>query len=319
MSRKHFIVCTQVSVCGAAIFLSAASAQGEPRHREDSACAAAYKAAEAREASGLLIEAKVALRQCAQPSCGGFLAQECTTKYTQLEADVPSVVPLVNDIAGSPRPDVEVRIDGALVASRLDGRALPVNPGLREITFASDGRIFATQQIIAVQGQRNRTIAVVFHPVPPKPDPEQSSEAASDEEPTPARALHPSSAAASAASAPAEPHPRRSHALSYTLASVGLVGLSGYALLTYWGAKDNSLLARCSPSCPQASVDQVRSRYLAADISLGVGIAALGAAIWSIAAQRSAGESEQQSPQQALVLGVQPTPSGAFATASRSF
>ena len=317
MSRKHFIVCTQVGVCGAAIFLSAASAQGEPRHREDSACTAAHKAAEEREASGLLIEAKEVLLQCAQPSCGGFLAQECTTKYTQLDADVPSIVPLVNDVAGSPRPDVEVRIDGALVASRLDGRALPVNPGLREITFASDGRIFATQQIIAVQGQRNRTIAVVFHPVPP--DPEQSSDAASNEEPAPARALHPSSAAASAASAPAEPHPKRSHALSYTLASVGVVGLGGYALLTYWGAKDNSLLARCSPSCPQASVDQVRSRYLAADISLGVGIAALGAAIWSIAAQRSAGESEQQSPQQALVLAVQPTRSGAFATASRSF
>jgi hypothetical protein len=63
-------------------------------------------------------------------------------------------------------------------------------------------------------------------------------------------------------------------------------------------------------------VDHVSHMYLAADISLGVGILALGAATWLFLAEPS--EEEPRSTQ-AYRFDVQPTASGAFATVRRAF
>ena len=82
--------------------------------------------------------------------------------YAQLESDIPSVVPLVSDENGEPRVDVQVTIDNELLTSRLDGRALPIDPGMHEFSFTADGAVLATQRLMIVQGQRNRPIAITL-------------------------------------------------------------------------------------------------------------------------------------------------------------
>ena len=67
--------------------------------------------------------------------------------------------------------------------------------------------------------------------------------------------------------------------ISYALAGVGAVALGSFAFFAVTGKSDeNDLRDRCSPNCPESDVDSVRTKYLVADISLGVGIASLGAA-----------------------------------------
>ncbi len=102
----------------------------------------------------------------------------------------------------------------------------------------------------------------------------------------------------------------------YLLGGFGLASLGAYGMFTYWGKKDNDLLSRCAPDCSPASLDHIRKLYLVADISLGVGVVALGAATW---VALSSGSSKEKPTETAYVVDVKPTPSGAFATVSGSF
>src|SRR5262245_12831447 len=91
-----------------------ASGTSEPRSekapqravpKSESPCVAAFNVADASEKAGHLAEARQQWLKCARATCGSFLKQECTSRYTQLEADIPSVVPVVTDENGEPRVD----------------------------------------------------------------------------------------------------------------------------------------------------------------------------------------------------------------------
>jgi hypothetical protein len=122
---------------------------------------------------------------------------------------------------------------------------------------------------------------------------------------------------------PAEPPPLEvaskggPGAMPYLLGTLGIAGLGGAGLLTYWGRKDNAELAQCAPNCSQESVDHIKKLYLAADVSLGVGAAALATSvIWFIASPSS---KEKPASQTTYRFDVQPTPAGGFAAVSGRF
>jgi hypothetical protein len=94
---------------------------------------------------------------------------------------------------------------------------------------------------------------------------------------------------------------------SYLMLASGVVGLGGYGVLTYWGRSDNAKLADCTPNCSPASVEHIRKLYLAANISLGVGVAALVTGV----VLRMRNHSYQ--------VEVHPSKGGAVATVSRAF
>jgi hypothetical protein len=104
----------------------------------------------------------------------------------------------------------------------------------------------------------------------------------------------------------------------YLLGGVGAAGIAGYALLTYWGRKDNDKLAECSPGCMPASVDHIKKLYMFANVSLGVGAAALvGAGTWLYLKSRSSQEVAARPA--SVALDVQPLPRGALATVRGAF
>jgi hypothetical protein len=240
------------------------------------------------------------------------MRRECAGRRAQLDADVPSIVPLVTDSAGEPRVLVEVRVDGVLVTSRLDGRAVAIDPGKHELSFSDDDGVFATRHLMIVQGERNRAIHVALRATEraglrraseveaasPRPtgarvvDPLPRAEPSSDHEegappderapPSMSRApvLDVSPGAATAHAAPAD---TRRSPFAYVFGGLGLAGVGGYALLSTWGKKDNDLIAsHCGVTrdCLPASVDHVHRLYLEANISGAVGLAALAASTW---------------------------------------
>jgi hypothetical protein len=101
----------------------------------------------------------------------------------------------------------------------------------------------------------------------------------------------------------------------YWLGGVGLLGAGAYGMLVYWARTDNMALGKCSPNCPQDSVDHIRRLYLAADVSLGVSVAAFGAATWLLVT----GASKKPPERSAYAIDVVPTRAGAYAAVSRSF
>src|SRR5262245_26706703 len=98
-----------VGALGVVVLVAPMKGNGEPERAKDRpACASAFKAAKELEEGSHLRRAKEMLLSCAKPSCGALLRQQCASHYAQLEADIPSVVPLVTDESGEPRVDVQV-------------------------------------------------------------------------------------------------------------------------------------------------------------------------------------------------------------------
>jgi hypothetical protein len=148
----------------AALFLSIAPGASAParaaaKGKAGGACVVAYKNAQQLEKSAQLRQAHEALRGCVKASCGA-LRQRCMAQYAQLETDIPSVIPVVTDGAGAPRTDVQVTMDGELLTSQLDGRALPIDPGLHTFVFSAEAAVFATTKIMIAEGEHNRPISV---------------------------------------------------------------------------------------------------------------------------------------------------------------
>lgn len=91
----------------------------------------------------------------------------------------------------------------------------------------------------------------------------------------------------------------------------GVAALASGFLLAHWARNDEARLDQCAPNCKQYRVDHVSDLYLAADITLGVGVVGLGAATWFYFARE--GSAEPVAPSSPRV-DVTPTARGAKAT-----
>jgi hypothetical protein len=237
-----------------------------------------------------------------------------------LEAEIPSIIPALVD---DDRTNVQVNLDGDFLVSRLDGRAVSVDPGEHELTFSAGGAVLATRRFTIARRERSRRIAVASQGSEkraPTAAPEHKAKppAVAVEEPSREQAEEPEREADPPAIAPAEPNRPGAPALAYVLGGVGVAGIGSGILLNVWGRRDNSeLQTSCMPNCPQSSVTHVRRLYLAADVSIGVGVAALGVATLLFVLPRHAKESAET--RTAYTLDVVPTPSGGFATISGKF
>jgi hypothetical protein len=311
-------------------------------HAESPACSASYARALERVREARLNEASEAFAVCSRAVCSEETRRECSTRRAQLDADIPSLVPLVTDDAGEPRILVEVRIDGALVTSRLDGRALPVDPGKHELTFGTDAGVFATRHLMVVQGERNRAIHVVLHgteagglaparavvgaaarpaetpaalELRPLPQGEEAARApAPREEPAGEDGEAPE-----AATKTASPSPSAGPGLGaapWLFGTLGLAGVGGFGLMTYWGRNDNAMLSTCSPNCTNTSLRHVRDLYWAADASLGVGVVSLAVSTWLFASRASSAGPEPAGP---VEIDVRPSHAGGLASVSGRF
>jgi hypothetical protein len=316
----------RLGALGALLLAHAGSARAESdRAADERMCAAALRSAQQREQAGRLREAKEALATCAKPACGLFVQEDCASRYARLGADIPSIVPVVTDDSGAPRTDVEVRVDGELVTTELNGRALPLNPGIHELSFSADNRVFDTQRLLILQGQRNRPVAASL-PGQKRHRRSTALAGARDSElaaPEPRDADHGKSAghpllrmeaSSDPASAPAGATSGRHVGLPIALGALGLASAGAGGMLIYWGRADNQLLSRCSPDCPKASVDHIHRLYLAGDVALGAGAVALVAAYWAYAL--GGGTKEDAPPQRSYSFNVQPTSSGALVMVS---
>ena len=338
MLRQHIIQrAVPISACAAATILLYVAPASASKREVCTPAYVAYKDALKAEKSGHMREARELLQTCMQAtSCGG-LVPKCSAKYTELVADMSSVVPVVTDEEGAPRVDVEVKMDGEPLTSHLDGRGLPVEPGVHEFTFSNDAGVFSKQTIMILEGQRNRPISASLSsgkakatapastPAPQAvPEKSASDKSVSDKsgssKPTSEGAPSGDAAPEEAAhqETPSENAPKGPSKLGpVLLGGFGLAGLAAGGLLTYWGVKDNQSLGQCSPLCSPSSVDHIRTMYLAADISVGVGVAALGVATWLYL--RSPSTEQTPAPQAAYVFDVHPTASGAFASVKGAF
>ncbi len=234
-------------------------------------CIAAYEDAQRRRNRGDLIEAREALKVCARDVCPAIARTDCTDWLAELRADVPTIVIGARFESGRDLIDVSVFLDGKPLMNRIEGRAVEVNPGVHTLRFEIPGREPVEERVSVLVGERNRRVVVtVPDPTPPAP-----------------------------ASEPGIP------TMTHVLGGVGAVGLAGFGFFGLTGLSREGDLDACKPSCGSGDVDAVRTRYLAADISLLVGLAALGGATYFYFESRGQGAPERG----AVGVGVRAGPS----------
>lgn len=242
-------------------------------------CARAYEDGQELRKSGQLLSARTALQSCARDECPGFIRSDCATWYGELQSEIPTLVFAAHS-QGRDLPEVRVTVGERLLTSRIDGRAVELDPGEYDFKFIAPEMRPLQRHFVIARGERNRLIQVQL---------ESSRARAPESEPPP---LPPATA--------------RSLLLPGIFAGVGGLGVAGFAALGAWGrASEDELETTCSPQCAQSQVSSVRTKYALADVSLGVGVASLGLAAYFALAGDST-----EAPARSASLAVMARPDG---------
>ncbi len=229
-------------------------------------CAEAYEKSQEQRTRGHLGTALVYLRQCLDLSCPKFMREDCSRWFDQAEAALPSVVFAVRR-DGKDQFDVEVMCDGSPLAPSLDGKAIAVDPGVHTFSFRAPGLAPVEQQVMVREGERNRIIEVELPSRVPAP-PETVSGLVT---PTEDAAATVTSGGGSASGT----------LWMYSLAGIGALGIVNFGIFGLLGKSQRDDLQRtCAPDCQSNQVDSVKTKYIVADVSLGVGLLSAGVATY---------------------------------------
>src|SRR5262249_48236988 len=151
-----------------------------------------------------------------------------------------------------------VAIDGAQVASRIDGHEIEIDPGEHEVTITIEGRSPLVQKIVAREREKGREIAFALEPTkrretPPPPPPPPPPDPTPPKDKTEQRPL-------------GWPF--------YTAAGVSGAGLVVFGIFGVSGLGIRGDLDSCKPNCEQDRIDHGKTSFLVADVALGVGLVA---------------------------------------------
>jgi hypothetical protein len=247
------------------------------------ACVNASSEGQALRDDGKLHEARDRFVSCARDECPSIVRKYCADWLTDIERRLPSAVFRVKGADGSDVLGGRLEIDGQPEAHGLDGTAVPLDPGEHAIRIAREGAASIEERIVIVEGERGRLVTL-HAPLPPAPP------------------AAPAVESASAASPGVTVTP-----LTLVLGGVGVVGLASFAYFGLTASGNLSHLRQtCAPYCAPSDLDSARREALFADVSLGVGLVALGLATYTLFAHRAP-------PAATALIDVRPTPGGAVA------
>jgi len=219
---------------------------------DDASCASAYEQGQMLRRRGRLVEAQRSFVTCSQSLCPAQMRSDCGDWLREVEQSTPSVAFEVRDRSGKDRLDVRVLADGAVLAEGLDGRALALDPGVHALRYELPRGGALEERLVVREGEKDRRVSVRFpegSPAAPSPSPSPQS--------------------------PSRP------VMAYVLGAVGVVALGSFVSFGVSGyTRANDLAARCAPRCTESEARSVHTRYAIADVSLGIAVVSLGAALW---------------------------------------
>ena len=223
------------------------------------ACVQQHLQAQQARANGDLLGAKGLLVACADDACPVPVRKECAGWLEEVQASMPSIVVITrtDDEASGPT-DLRVNVDGAVV--RAPTRPIEVNPGRHVVQVEATG--YRPAQAIVIASVTERLKRVVVH---------LDALKEADKPPTLSGPL-PSTALSDAA-----------------IVGLATISVAGFAGLAWFGTSAREAerdLDKCSPFCTKEQVNEVRNKYVWANVSLGVGVAAaataLGLVVWRV-------------------------------------
>jgi hypothetical protein len=226
------------------LLFAAVSGERSAASADKQACVAAHEAAQKLRQGGKLREAREKLVSCAQDACPAMVRADCGPWLREVENGLPTIVIAARNADGSDAADVKVTIDRSTVLAKLDGTAVPIDPGEHELRFERPPSPSILQTVVAREGEKGRRIEVRF-----------------------------------AAPEAAPPQPRTRSALPYVFLGVGGVALGTSLYLTLHAKSERDSLP-CSPHCSNDEVAPIQTELREADVALGLGVVFAGIATY---------------------------------------
>jgi hypothetical protein len=150
-------------------------------HAEDPTTADCLAASEAALKSGndhKLRAERSQLLVCAAASCPSDIRKECASRVDEVNVQIPTLIFEARDPSGSDLNAVKVTMDGEVLAERLEGTALSIDPGEHTFTFETANQGPVTKKFTIQEAQKERRELITFgaattapNPVTPTPQP----------------------------------------------------------------------------------------------------------------------------------------------------
>jgi hypothetical protein len=262
------------------------------------ACIATAEEAQRLRQSVKLIRSREKLVACSQAACPTVVRSDCSRWLAEVDELVPSLVLRAVDSAGADLTDVVVTVDGQVIAERLDGSEIHVDPGQHVFRLTRAGAPPIEQNVLIREGEQHRTLSVVC-PGPVSVPPQEGGAVGAE----PKRAdvdLQPPMGAPSPSRVP----------LAWPISAIGAGGLAFAGASYLWISGLNAraaLVSGCgvTRSCSPSDVDSARRTLVIGDVTAGAGVAlvALGVGILLLGRTPAA---------RAVAVAIHPVPGGAL-------
>jgi hypothetical protein len=227
------------------------------------ACVGAAEEGQRLRKEGHLVSARDKLLVCASLECPAVVSQDCTGWLGEVQRSLASVTVQAHDAKGEALSDVKVLLDGAELSERAPTAAIDVDPGDHVFRCERAGYGSDEERVHLSEGERASVIDCRLTPSAPLSQNEPAKLRVDSKvfEPIPAPLTHRGGLPW----------------LTWPLAGVGVAGMASFAYFGLSAESDQNALRRtgCAPYCELSKVDPIRTKFLIADISLGVGAAAL--------------------------------------------
>jgi hypothetical protein len=225
-------------------------------------CTAAYEQAQELRSEERLQAARAQLLICGA-SCPATFARDCATWLKEIDALIPTVRVVVRAPDGSEVGDARLSIDGQTVPVKPN-ESIAVEPGLRVFRFTRRGSVDTEVRVEVYAGERDHSVDVTL----PAASPPSSSAPSS----SPDRITPPVGSSASSSG---------ERVGSLVAGGIGAVALLAAGALAINGHLDRvSMESSCAPRCAEDDVAGIRTLWTASAVTAGVGLIALGVAIF---------------------------------------
>jgi hypothetical protein len=231
---------------------------------------------------------------CAATSCPMAIRKECVRRLDEVNAQVPTIIFAARDASGADLSAVKITMDGEVLAERLDGSALSIDPGEHTFRFEAAGQPAVQQTLVIHEADKERRKQVVIgtaSAVPFVPAP-----AAPVRAPTPVAA--PPSPAIASSSSPALAADTGSSTSTWSTQKtialvVGGTGVAGVAVggifegigASHWRSAKGESCLNCTQSQYKQAISDHDSAASAATVSTvafiaGGALVAAGVVLW---------------------------------------
>lgn len=263
-----------------------------PAAADTKSCVASHASAQREAKAGRLKEAAQLYTACGSDNaCPEQLRSECATLLEQVNRTVPSVIFSAIDGKGADVSNVKVYADETLLADGLDGRAIELDPGKYHLRFVLPDNSVLSSDVLVREGEKNRLIEM---------------RAPEEKKPLPNAPL---AAAPAPVEAPPKPVEKSAPVAAWVATGVAVAGLATFGTFALLGSSDKKKLDDCAPNCPDSAHDRrdsLKTKFLVADVGLGVGVAsAVVAGVLFLSSGPSGAEHGARAPR-GLMLNASP-------------